>query len=146
MKKYKKILGIALVAFIMVVAYVWFFVYNKPHRNIEKAKADYELSAEVAYHTFHSGDPVQAKEYQGKVIQLTGQASHIESGDSLMVLVFVFEEGMFGDEGIRCSFLPKYNQQLASLDLSKEIIVKGYCAGYNETDVIMEQCSLAGPQ
>jgi hypothetical protein len=56
--------------------------------------------------------------------------------------VFVFEQGDFGDEGIRCTMLPKYNFEAGKLQPDVEIKVKGYCTGYNETDVILEKCSI----
>ncbi len=142
MKKHKNKFGISFLILVLAVAYIWFFIYNKPHRNIEKAAADFELSADACYHTFKSGDPEIAQSYLGKIITLSGVPSFYEEGESLSVLVFVYDQGMFGDEGIRCNLLPHYNETAQQLDLSKPVTIKGYCSGYNETDVILEQCSI----
>jgi len=75
-------------------------------------------------------------------LQLTGIPSSIEVGDSLVVVVFVFNTGMFGDEGIRCTMLPNHTENTKSMSLIDKITIKGYCSGYNETDVVLEQCSI----
>ena len=62
--------------------------------------------------------------------------------DTCSIIVFAYESGMFGDEGIRCSLLPKYYMQSKEINNKEEITIKGYCTGYNETDVIIEQSSL----
>jgi hypothetical protein len=48
---------------------------------------------------------------------------------------------MFGDEGIRCAMLPNHAQNIASF-IGSDVRLKGYCTGFNETDVIMEKCSI----
>jgi len=56
--------------------------------------------------------------------------------------MFVYNKGMFGDEGIRCSFIPKFNNRLKALTYPAPVTLKGFCAGYNDTDVILEHCCL----
>jgi hypothetical protein len=141
MKKLLKIIGILAVVGILAAAYVWFFVYNKPHRDYEKASADYELDAGECYQQFVNGTP-ESNEYVGKVLKIYGKPSGVENNDSIVIVTFVFSEGMFGDEGIRCTMLPKYNDKALALNLSEGISIKGYCSGYNGTDVIMMHCSL----
>lgn len=140
MKKLLKVIGILAVVGVIGASYVWFFVYNKPHRNYEKANADYELAASDCYQHFVKNSD-EASDYTGKVLQVYGKPSNIENNDSLVVVTFVFNKGMFGDEGIRCTMLPKYNEKALALSLSEGVNIKGFCSGYNETDVILEHCS-----
>ncbi len=135
---WKKITGILILVGILGAAYVWFFVYNKPHRDYEAAKPDFVLTASSCYNYF----AMHKKDYTGKVLQIKGIAQKVETDDSLVVIVFVFNEGMFGDEGIRCTLLPKYHEQAKTLNLKKPVTVKGYCTGFNDTDVILENCSI----
>lgn len=141
MKNWLKVFALAAVVGIIAIAYMWFFVYNKPHKNIEKAKPDYELTAEDCYNHYYMGKNSEAKNYTGKVLQITGTPTSVEKNDTTSVVVFAFNSGMFGDEGIRCTMLPKYNETAVSQG-SEIITIKGYCAGYNDTDVILEQCSI----
>ena len=128
------------------LAYVWFFVYNKPHRNIEKSTPDFVITASDCYQHYVEGQNTEIKNYTGKVLQITGIPSSIESNDSLMVVVFVFNNGMFGDEGIRCTLLPSYNKMAQNINLTEMLTIKGYCSGYNDSDVIIEQCSIIRDQ
>jgi hypothetical protein len=75
------------------------------------------------------------------VIQITGRINKVESVDSLTIAVFILDEGMFGDEGIRCSMLPNHSEKTHSLE-GKTTTIKGYLTGYNDTDVILENCSI----
>lgn len=141
MKKLLKIGGILALAGILAGAYIWFFVYNKPHRNYEKATADYVVTAGECYQKYSGGTAVEY-EYTGKVLEISGKLSLVEQADSLVILAFVFNEGMFGDEGIRCTMLPAYNETTLALNIDQGVTVKGFCSGYNGTDVILEQCSI----
>lgn len=141
MKKLLKIgAGIAVLG-ILAAVYVWFFIYNKPHRDYEKADADYIVSAETCYNQYAASAP-ESKQYLDKVLQIKGIPTSVENTDSTVIVVFAFSSGMFGDEGIRCTMLPNHQDNARKLNLSESISIKGYCSGYNGTDVILEHCSL----
>jgi len=142
MKKWFKILLVTSVVGVTALAYIWFFVYNKPHQNIEKSTPDFIISTNECYNHYADGNNSEIKNYTGKVLQIEGIPTSIEKNDSLVVVVFVFNEGMFGDEGIRCTMLPSYAEKSKNINVLKPITIKGYCSGYNDTDVILEQCSL----
>ena len=141
MKKLLKIgAGIAVLG-ILAAVYVWFFVYNKPHRDYQKAEVDFIVAAETCYNQY-SGNTAESQQYLDKVLQVEGVPSSIENTDSTVIVVFAFNSGMFGDEGIRCTMLLNQHDQTRNLALSENISIKGYCTGYNGTDVILEHCSL----
>ncbi len=124
---------------LLSAAYIWFFVYNKPHRNFEKAKPVVVESARKSYQDFKAN--TRAAE-AGKVIEIYGVPTGIERSDSLVVVVFAFQKGMFGNEGIRCTMLPNYRKEALKLSTRDTIYIKGFCSGYNSTDVILEDCSI----
>jgi len=142
MKRVKQLLILTLIVGVLGGTYVWFFVYNKPHRDIESATPDYTETALSLYTHYQGGLNSPEKNLDGTVVEFSGVPSKVEVGDSLHVVVFAFGEGMFGDEGIRCTFLPKYNTQIEQLNVNQQHTIKGFCSGYNGTDVILEQCSL----
>lgn len=137
MKKLMKIVGILVIVGILAATYGWFFVYNKPHKNYEKAKPQAVLSATDCFESFTGN----GNTLTGQVLQIEGALSYVEEQDSMVIVVFVFNEGMFGDEGIRCTMLPKYNEAALAMNSSNKIDIKGLCTGYNGTDVILEHCS-----
>lgn len=138
MKKLVKVIGVLAILGILAATYGWFFVYNKPHVNYEKAEPDVALSAKECYQAFSD----ESTENLGKILLINGLPTAIEQQDSLVIVVFAFNQGMFGDEGIRCTMLPNHNKKALTLDFSKEIKIKGICQGYNGTDVILEHCSI----
>lgn len=109
MKKFKLWLLILLAAGFLGDTYVWFFVYNKPHRNIETASPDYILAAESLYAHYSNKATPEGENYNGVVLQISGIPTSIETVDSLRIVVFAFAEGVFGDEGIRCTLLPSHH-------------------------------------
>jgi len=141
MKKWIKILLVMFVVGIVGAGFGYKFVYNKPHRDYEKAKSDFSISGRELFLQFRNSTPQAGEKYTGKVLEITGQLSSVETPDSLTIAVFKLDEGMFGDEGIRCSMLPNHAANIAQF-VGGEVKLKGYCTGYNETDVIMEKCSI----
>ncbi len=139
MKKAIKITGVLFLAAVLAAAYVWFFVYNKPHRNFEKAKPEIVESARQSYQNFKA-NPRAAE--AGKVIEIYGRPTGVEHSDSLVVVVFAFQKGMFGNEGVRCTLLPDYRKEALKLSTRDTVYIKGFCSGYNGTDVILEDCSI----
>jgi hypothetical protein len=101
------------------------------------------LDAGAFYKEFKTNKENAAKLFNGKVIEITGRLSRVESVDTLTIAIFAFKQGMFGSEGIRCTMLKKYSEDAKKLKPDGFIQIKGYCDGLlNETDVILEHCSL----
>jgi len=137
----KIVLGLFVVGIVAIVL-VYVFVYNKSHPDYENIKPDYKLSASELYNSFKANTTDTGTKYNGKVVSVTGKLTKIEATDSLVIAVFVFNQGMFGDEGIRCTMLPKFNEEAKRLLPGNVYNIKGYCTGFNDTDVILEQCSI----
>lgn len=138
MKKLGKVVGVLAILGILGLAYGWFFIYNKPHTDYEEAKPEVVLSAEECYQNFTN----ESNANLGKILQLNGVPTSVETQDSLVIVVFAFNEGMFGEEGIRCTMLPGHSEAALALTTAKAISIKGKCQGYNGTDVILEHCSI----
>lgn len=142
MKKWMKIIGGLAVIGILAALYIWFYVVNKPHRDYEKANPDHVVAAEELFFQFRHDKALADSLYTGMVVQINGGLDKVESKDSIVVAVFVFDQGMFGDEGVRCIMLPDHQSALGGYGIGSEITIKGYCTGYNDTDVIIEKASI----
>jgi hypothetical protein len=142
MNKWLKIfIGLSLLG-LLTAAAVYFFVYNKPHVNYEKAKPQHTLSAEVLYYSFVQDEEAAQQIYNGTVVQFDGRLDDIEVSGEMVIAMFSFGEGMFGAEGVRCTMLENHALALQEILPGTEITLKGFCAGYNGTDVIIENCSI----
>jgi hypothetical protein len=137
-----KLAGIVMVIGVITASLIFAFVYNKAHKDFEKMKPDHTLSASELYNSCIANTTGSETKYNGKVIEVTGTLTKVESTDSLVIAVFVFNQGMFGDEGIRCTMLPKFNEEAKKLQPGNQCNIKGYCTGFNDPDVILEQCSI----
>jgi len=135
------LLAIIMTGFIAIIL-VYKLVYNKPHPDYEKEKAVYTLMAKDLYDQYKMDKTAADTKYTGKVIEVDGSLSKIEETDSLLIAVFVFNQGMFGDEGIRVTLLPDFVEQAKKLTPESTVKLKGYCTGYNDTDVILEKGSI----
>lgn len=76
------------------------------------------------------------------MVAVRGTLSAIEQTDALTIAVFVIEQGMFGDEGLRVSMLPAQAEKLKSIAPGSPVSIKGYVTGFNESDVVLEHGSI----
>jgi len=141
---FKKIIITLLVVGLLGGVYAYFFMYHKSHPDYENLEVEMTVGAHELFN--HCKNDGKAVDYTGKILEIYGIPQELESHDSLMTLVFAYEEGMFGSEGVRVTFLPKYNQELSGLEMNTELRVKAYCTGYNDTDVVLEKASLINDQ
>lgn len=142
MKKWIKIILVLAALGIIAALLVYKFYINKGHPDFEKLPAEYSVSASDLYKSYLSNKDSSDKIFNGKVIEINGAISSVELIDSLVIATFVFNQGDFGDEGIRCTMLEKYKEETQKLMPGTEIKIKGFCSGYNDTDVILEKASI----
>lgn len=144
MKRKKIIIILASMAIfgVLSAALIFRFVINKPHVNYEKARPAYIITAQELFDSFRNDRQVAEQKYNGTVVLLNGVIDKVEVANDQVTGVFIFDQGMFGDEGIRCTMLPAHSSTLKSISEGTEVRLKGFLAGYNETDVILEQCSV----
>lgn len=145
MKIRVKILSGLFIIGVIASVCVYYFVYNKPHPDYEKMEAAFSIPARELYIAYTTQKLESVKKFNGKVLIVSGTLKKIETTDSLVIAVFVFSQGAFGDEGIRGTFLPKLNELGKKLLPGTEIKLKGFCTGFNDTDVILEKCSMLNP-
>lgn len=139
----KKILIVAIAVLVVLFAApaVYFGIF-KGHPDYKNLKPQYTLESKQLYDTFKKDSKASATMYNGKMIELSGAISKVEASDTLVTLVFTFSQGMFGDEGVRCTMLPNDIQKAKLIKNGETIKVKGICQGFNDTDVVLEKCSL----
>lgn len=133
------------VVVIGVVLYVWFFVYNKPHRDIEAATPDYAITAESLLSDFDNSDTAANRKYNEKVIQFSGALSKVDPADTTVCLVF----DLGGKNIISAQVLPKYKNEVSAISPGTSITLKGLYNGYIEGDemfdlpgnILLNKCS-----
>jgi len=143
MKKLLKIAGILAVIGVIVAALVWKFYINKPHEDIENATPAYTIATEEIWKQYNADLKTSDSLYTGKVIELTGKLNRTDKSDSLVYAVFVMEaDSMFGDKSVRCEMLQNYNSEALALQKDASVKIKGFCTGFDQTDIKFNKCSI----
>jgi len=75
-------------------------------------------------------------------LEVNGFLTAVETSGELVIAVFGLDEGMFGVEGVRVTMLPNHRDAVKNHDQSEQITLKGFCAGFNDPDVIIEKGSV----
>ena len=143
MKKALRIAAILAVIGVVAAALVWKFYINKPHEDIENATASYSMATEEIWKQYNADLKNADSLYTGKVIELTGKLNRTDKSDTLVYAVFVMEaDSMFGDKSVRCEMLQKYNNEASSLPKDSPVKIKGFCTGFDQTDIKFNKCSI----
>lgn len=135
----KKLIIVLLFIGVFAGVYGYFFMYHKSHPDYENLSADVKISAAELFRQCKNEN--NSSEYTGKILEISGKAHALENNEGMITLIFEFEEGIFGSEGVRVSFLPQYSQEVMDLNLNTNIKLKAFCTGYNGTDVVLEKAS-----
>lgn len=140
------ILGFGFLLAVGTALYVWFFVYNKPHRDIEAATPDFTLGAQALINEFDAGDSAADRKFTDKVIQFSGALKKTEAADTAVTLIFDYGTGHV----ITAQVLPKYKQEMEALNPGATVTVKGLYNGFLAGDsldlpgsILLNKCSLA---
>ena len=141
MRKWQIVLLSFVLAGIVLATVLYILVYNKSHPDYEKAKPEWTMSAMVLYSSFRGDEVAANNTYAGKVIAIDGQVGNVEQVDGLVIVSFIFEEGFFGGEGVRCTILEGYHERALELSTGENVVIKGLCTGFTGSDVILEHCS-----
>jgi len=145
----KKIGLIVLVLLILIGAaafVVYKYVYNKPHPDYIKEKTEIIIAAKRLWVDYSMNKDIADPKYTGKIIEVEGSIMRVETVGDMVIVVFAFRKGDFGDEGIRVTMLPEFHQAAKGINPFKKVKIKGLCTGYNDQDVIMENGSIVGSQ
>jgi len=143
MKKIVIVLGVLAVIGIIAAALVWKFYVNKPHDDIEKMDPAYSLSTEEIWKQFNVEYKTADSLYTGKVIQLSGTVSRVDKNDTIVSVIFVMAaDEMFGDKTISCQMYKRHNEEAQTIAPGTLLKIKGFCTGYNDTDLIFNKCSI----
>lgn len=126
----KKFLLLGFIAITLLGVYTWFFVYNKQHKDIEAAQANFTTSATSLITEFTAQKDSAQKKYNEKVVQLEGTVLEILGDDSTSSVVLAGNENYT----LICEVLNKYNDQAQTLKPQDKIEIKGLFVGFMEAD------------
>ena len=138
-------LKISLVAafFLLIIGLIFgLLMFNKKRPDYGSMKADHVVTVEKLFRDYKNDQLYSNKYYAGKIVQVSGVMTSFEDMDSVCVAVFALEEGMFGDEGVRCSIKSDHFIKARKLKKGQQVKIQGLCSGFNDPDVLLEECAI----
>ena len=136
MKKWRLIL---IIGVLLVPALIYALrEYNRTNDDTADLKASIEIDALSLLKDYETDEGYANKEYNGKVISVTGRIIKIEDiGDTKKVIL--------GDgismNGVICEFQNSENEKAKGLVPTQEVKIKGICTGIL-LDVVLIRCVL----
>ena len=133
MKKYLKY-----VLLLVVIGGVSFYFYsNKPHKNINNAAVDLELSSTQLFTDFENNEQEANQKYLDKIVEVSGKVKEVsldEEGNTSITLESGSE--MFG---VICQLDNLTKHARTNFKKGEEIKLKGICTGVL-MDVVLVRC------
>lgn len=131
----KKILIISIIL-LVGAAGIGLYLYNKPHKNMQRQKADFELEAAELYRAFEENETGANEKYLDKVIEVEGSIKEIveENGKKSIIL---HSDSALG--GVICELDDFSEHEPVELNEGDQIRLRGICTGML-MDVVLVRC------
>lgn len=115
-----------------------FYIYNKPHIDIQGSDADYYLSAQQLIADYRDFEVESDKKYSERLIEVEGRMHEVSTlkGNTVIALKYAGSPS-----SVICHMLPEESEKVLKLKKGQIIKIKGICTGYL-LDVIMVRCIL----
>ncbi|HTH32610.1 MAG TPA: hypothetical protein VL946_14770 [Lacibacter sp.] len=122
-----------LLAALIGAAFMIYAKWNKPHENVEDLPGTKITAAEL-FRAFAENEQQATKTYNGKVIEVTGVVTAIETNQEGKTIVQLqSNDALFG---INCTM-----EKEPGIKQNETVTIKGVCSGFT-TDVILIRCYL----
>lgn len=133
MKKYL----LLLLLLVIVGLGVGYFLYNKPHKNIAKTPADFELEAPALFQEFETDETAANAKYLDKVVEVKGRVKETSVNEEGVVSV-TLDAGadLFG---VICQLDNLSEHKRLEFSEGETLTFRGVCTGML-MDVVLVRC------
>ncbi len=125
----KRIWKLAGVAFILAVIIGGVIAYRMWNKDFEDALSQdgIKVSAQDLYKAFETNEAEANKTYVGKVVEVSGTVSELQT-DSAQRVVLTFPDAMMG--GIVVNIDKRHPEGIDELKVGENVVLKGFCSGF----------------
>ncbi|NNE30413.1 MAG: hypothetical protein HKN16_12315 [Saprospiraceae bacterium] len=129
--------GLRILLILLAVAGVfYFFVWDKPHKDMGSARSDSAISANALYQAFDSDETTAQSQYLDKVVEVTGKIRSYEMNTEVQKVIL--ETGdILG--GVACELDDLVAPKRTSFQVGEQVTFKGLCTG-KLLDVVLVRC------
>ena len=124
-------------AILLLLIIIWgLYQFNRPHTSTAGLHADYSLTAVELFDNFQKDEAAANKKYLGKVIEIRGMISSIQTGaNNISILMEASPAG-----GVNCSCSNDGAGSFRNLKKGDTLTIKGRCTGFL-MDVNLVDCA-----
>lgn len=127
---------LALLALAVLGGGVGLYLYNKPHEDMQSAKAELAVDAAALYSEFAADETAAGAKYFNKPIAVRGTVREATKGEDGAVKVLLETGGEFV---VLCELDPLSKHPRTDFAAGETVTMKGLCAGYS-FDVQLSRC------
>ena len=140
MRRGFKIFLIIVASGIVLGAATVYYVFNKPHRNIEDATPSFFMTAKNLYNEFNTNEKAANLKYGDKIIQVSGKIVEI-SGKGYNQTIVLNDELKAVSCALDSLAIVKDKNIISSLTTGDSITLKGKCDGLDMImGVVLTRC------
>jgi hypothetical protein len=130
----KTILSVLLVL-LLAGGFIGYRMYNKPHRDLAGATADFNLPATELFSDYEADEAEANAKYLDKVIRVSGTIIEVNTDEEGQASLTLDAGGLLG--GVICQLDPAIENTFSA---GQEISLNGLCTGML-MDVILVRCT-----
>jgi len=131
----RKILSIVLMLG-LAGAGVAYYLWNKPHANMQTAKTDLTIEAAKLFEDFSNNEEAANAQYLSKTIAVSGTVQSVSKNEEGLVKV-TLSTGQ--DFGVMCELDPLSKHPRTEFSVGEKVSFKGLCSGLN-LEVQLNRC------
>lgn len=135
----KKFIFIGALIALVIGVVTALIMYNKPHTDVSKTKADITLEANTLLSAFENDEQTANTKYLEKIVAVKGIITAITFDDEGYGIISLQSENGMGS--VLCHLQNKETTEISNLKINQALQIKGICTGYL-MDVILVKCIL----
>lgn len=139
MKKYWKIILLAVVVIGIIVVYFGMKEYNRGAADVSDAKTDVVIKAEDLTKAFGEDETKANGLYLDKAIAVSGVVKGIEKDEKGAYTIILSGDSELSS--VTCQMDERHNEEAKDVQEGSTITVKGYCTGVL-MDVVLIRCAV----
>lgn len=132
----KKTILIGVLVLGAIGAITAYFMYNKPHKDMEAASADITLEATALFAAFQADEQAANAQYLDKVVQVSGKVKHVNQEDGKISVTLDSGDEM---SGVVCQLDDLSTPSRTDFKEGEQVTFKGMCTGVL-LDVVLVRC------
>jgi hypothetical protein len=136
MKTYIKVALFAVIFLIIAGAGAGIYLFNKQHKDLQKTRPDFILTASDLQKTFENDEAAATAKYVKKIIEVSGIIESVNPGEGKTLSITLKTESDLSS--VICTF--QSAGDLPEFKAGDKIVLRGECSGYL-TDVLLNNCS-----